>query len=189
MNSLARGAPRVRGNAKSGAMARRGDTIENPATGERITFLDVAAETGGDLLRFELSMPPGACVPVAHFHPHQEERFELVAGSARFRVGREVLRAGAGDLVVVPAGVSHRFWNDRAEELRVVVSFRPALRTESFFERLWSGKLTRRGLPGMRLLLDMAPENYLEEVCIAGIPVAAQRVGQRLLAAVAQFLR
>ena len=149
----------------------------------------MAADTHGELLRFDLSMPPGTGVPVAHFHPHQEERFELVSGTARFRVGRDVRRASAGDVLVVAPGVAHRFRNDGDTELRILVSFRPALRTESFFEELWAGKLTRRGIPGLRTLLQMAPKNYLEEVCIAGIPLPVQRGVQRLLAAAARLLR
>ncbi len=40
-------------------MAKTGDVIENPTTGERITFLKTTRETNGELLRFEYSLPPG----------------------------------------------------------------------------------------------------------------------------------
>lgn len=163
-------------------MARRGEVIENSVTGERIVFLDTAAETGGKLLRLDLTMPAGCAVPAAHVHPHQEERFEIVAGSARFRVGRRTLFAEAGATVVVPPGTPHRFWNVGREELRTIVEFRPALRIERFFEQLWSGKLTRRGLPSLRLMIEMAPENYLDEVRFAGVPLWAQRALQGALA-------
>ena len=33
-------------------MARKGDVIENPVTGERITFLETSESTDGGLLRF-----------------------------------------------------------------------------------------------------------------------------------------
>jgi len=169
-------------------MAQRGDVIENPGTGERITFLDVAADTGGELLRFDLRMPPGIGVPMAHYHPRQEEHFELVSGLARFRIGGETRIANAGDTLIVPPGVRHRFRNDAADELRIVISFRPALRTESFFEDLWAGKLTRRRMPSPSTLVRMAPQNYLEEVVIAGVPLPLQRGLQRLLAAIAPRL-
>jgi mannose-6-phosphate isomerase-like protein (cupin superfamily) len=98
-------------------MARRGDVIVNPATGERIVFLETAGDTGGQLLRLDLTMPPGVAVPAAHIHPSQEERFELVTGSVRFRAGRKTFTARAGEAVVVPPGTPHRFWNDGGEEL------------------------------------------------------------------------
>lgn len=170
-------------------MARRGDVIANPATGERIAFLETAGDTGGQLLRLDLTMPPGVAVPAAHIHPSQEERFALVTGSARFRVGRERFTARAGEAVVVPPGTPHRFWNDGGEELRTIVEFRPALRIEQFFEQLWSGKLTNRGMPSVRLMVEMAPENYLEEVVLAGVPLRVQRALQRVLAALARLVR
>jgi quercetin dioxygenase-like cupin family protein len=67
-------------------MARQGDVVENPLTGERVTFLETVGDTGGDLLRFEYALPPGWFVP-AHIHPRQEERHEVLSGTLRGRVG------------------------------------------------------------------------------------------------------
>ena len=39
-------------------MARAGDVLENPATGERLVFLRTAAETGGEVLEYELEFVP-----------------------------------------------------------------------------------------------------------------------------------
>jgi mannose-6-phosphate isomerase-like protein (cupin superfamily) len=169
-------------------MARRGDVIHNPVTGERIRFLATAADTDGELLRFELTMPPGVTVPMAHLHPHQEERFELSDGRARFRVGRDTVRAAAGERVVVPAGVRHRFWNDADVTLRLTVEFRPALRIERFFEQLWSPGLMRSGMPGFRLATVLAREGYLDEVCLPRVPMPLQRALELTLAAVGRLL-
>jgi hypothetical protein len=35
-------------------VARAGDVLESPATGERLVFLRTAAETGGEVLEYEL---------------------------------------------------------------------------------------------------------------------------------------
>jgi uncharacterized cupin superfamily protein len=67
-------------------MAPQGDVVENPLTGERVTFLETVGDTGGDLLRFEYVLPPGWFVP-AHIHPRQEERHEVFSGTLRGRVG------------------------------------------------------------------------------------------------------
>jgi hypothetical protein len=64
-----------------------GQTLENPVTGERFTFTDAAATTGGELLAFELALRPGGAVPIPHVHPVQTERFEVVGGLMRFRLG------------------------------------------------------------------------------------------------------
>ena len=39
-------------------MARAGDVLENPSSGDRLTFLRTAAETGGELLEYELEFVP-----------------------------------------------------------------------------------------------------------------------------------
>lgn len=56
-------------------------------TGERCTFTDTAASTGGELLAFDFALRPGGAVPIPHVHPVQTERFEVVDGVMRFRVG------------------------------------------------------------------------------------------------------
>jgi hypothetical protein len=61
-------------------MITPGQTLENPVTGERFTFTDTAASTGGELLAFELALRPGGAVPIPHVHPIQTERFEVVEG-------------------------------------------------------------------------------------------------------------
>lgn len=48
--------------------------------------------------------------PVLHVHPY-DEVFVVTQGRARFFVGDEVIDAGAGEVVLGPAGVPHRFVN------------------------------------------------------------------------------
>ena len=77
-------------------MARAGDVLEHPVTGERIVWRQVADDTGGKLLQGDLFAQPGGFVAAEHIHPNQEERFEVLAGTIRLRVdGKErVLRPG-----------------------------------------------------------------------------------------------
>jgi mannose-6-phosphate isomerase-like protein (cupin superfamily) len=132
-------------------MARQGDALENPVTGERLVFRRTTTDSGGAVLSFDYFLRAGGSVPLAHVHPRQEERFAIVSGRARIRVGRRLRRASAGESVVVPRGSVHRLWNDGEDELHVLVEFRPALRTEEGFEQLFGlgrdGKLSRRGFP------------------------------------------
>jgi quercetin dioxygenase-like cupin family protein len=139
-------------------MITPGQTLENPVTGERFTFIDTAATTGGELLRFELGLRPGGAVPMLHVHPIQTERFQVLAGRMRFRVGRRTVVAGPGEVVDVAPGVRHGFANDGAGHARVLVEVRPALEMEDMFAEVVAlaraGRLTSRGMP--RNLLDLA---------------------------------
>ena len=78
-------------------MAHAGDTIENPATGERIVFRKTAADTGGELLLFDLFLKPHGFVPTVHIHLRQEERVEVVSGSVRYRLGGRAYGLAAGN--------------------------------------------------------------------------------------------
>jgi quercetin dioxygenase-like cupin family protein len=116
-------------------MAYKGQTLSNVASGERITFRRTAAETGGELVEIDLELPAGRRVPGGlHVHPVQEERFEVVDGTMRFRMGRERIVAEAGDVVVVPPGVPHDFANAGDTDALVRVEVRPALKMERLFE-------------------------------------------------------
>ena len=87
-------------------MAQRGESIENPLTGERMTFLKTTADTNGQSLEFEFIAPPGWSVP-AHIHPYQQERTEMISGVLSGRVAGEEIGLGAGEVRVVPSGVVH----------------------------------------------------------------------------------
>jgi len=132
-------------------MAYAGQRIENPVSGERITFRKTAADTDGELLAFELEVTPDGHVPGAHVHPSQEERFEVIEGTMRFKMGRKKVIAEPGDVVVVPPGVRHKFANGGDEEARVRVEVRPALRMENLLETTAElaaeGRTTRKGMP------------------------------------------
>jgi len=48
-----------------------GQTLVNPVTGERMTFVETAADTDGERVVIELRAEPGGSVAAAHAHPSQ----------------------------------------------------------------------------------------------------------------------
>jgi quercetin dioxygenase-like cupin family protein len=139
-------------------MAYAGQILENPVSGERIVFRKTASDTTGELLAFELYLAPDGHVPGAHVHPEQEERFEVVKGTMKFRKGLKSVIARPGDTVIVPPGVVHRFENAGEEPAHVLVEVRPALRMEQLFETATAlareRRTNRKGLPKP---LELAP--------------------------------
>ena len=156
-----------------------GQTLENPVTGERFTFTDTAASTNGELLAFELALRPGGAVPIPHVHPIQTERFEVVAGRMRFRVGLRKRVAGPGEVVEVAPGVLHGFANAGDEEARMRVEVRPALAMERMFADVIAlaraGRMTRRGLPRNPLELAVLARTYDQEAHAPFMSVGVQR--------------
>lgn len=170
-------------------MGQERKTLENPMHKERITFLDTAAETGGELLRARVVIGPGGGVPMPHVHPHQEERWAIEAGRGRFRLGRQERLAGPGETVVAAPGTPHALSNAGSEDLSMIVELRPALRTEQLFETVCDlaarGELDAKGRPRPLQALAIG-RAFREETALPWIPRVVQRV---LLALAAPFVR
>ena len=126
-------------------------TLQNPATGEYVTFVRTAADTGGELLEMENRWVRADHATMPHVHPRMEETWEVVEGRAGFLIGEEELEAGPGERVVAPPGVVHRAWNLSGGETLLRITMRPALRWEEFVERLFTA-------PGPDLLRDFPDE-------------------------------
>jgi mannose-6-phosphate isomerase-like protein (cupin superfamily) len=62
--------------------------------------------------------PPGGG-PKLHRHPY-EEVFVVQEGTATFNAGEETIEVSGGHVVVVPAGVAHKFVNSGTGRLRQV---------------------------------------------------------------------
>jgi quercetin dioxygenase-like cupin family protein len=160
-------------------MAYRGQVMDNPVSGERFVFHQTTEDTGGELLAFELVLDPHGHVPGGHVHPVQEERFEVVSGTMRFRKGLKTVVATAGDVVVVPPGTYHRFANGGDGPAVVRVQVQPALRMEELYETAVALAREGRTLPtGMPKPLDLAlfMREFEQEVTAAFAPGVVRAV-------------
>jgi quercetin dioxygenase-like cupin family protein len=161
-------------------MIAPGQSLENPVTGERFTFIHTAASTGGELLAFDFALRPGGAVPLPHVHPIQTERFEVTAGRMRFRVGLRTIVAGPGDVVEVAPGVMHSFANAGEEEARLRVEVRPALAMEEMFAEVVAlakaGRMSKRGLPRSPRELARLARKYDQEAHAPFLGVRLQRL-------------
>ena len=155
------------------------ESIDNPVTSENIRFLKRSADTGGELLAFELTVGPHGFVAAPHIHGVQEERFRVESGTICFRIGSRESSATTGESLVVPPGTPHAWWNPSDEPARVLVEFRPALRTETFFRQFFGlardGKVNSKGLP-RPLQLAVTALEFQREVRLARPPLFVQRV-------------
>ena len=170
-------------------MAYAGQIIENPVSGERIHFLRTATDTDGELLEFELELSADGHVPGAHVHPEQEERFHVLEGTMKFRLGMRTIVAGAGESVVVPAGRVHKFANGGDTPARARVEVVPALDMEQLLETTvelaHEGRVTRTGMP-KPLHLALFVRRFEREVRAPFPPAWVVRATMAPLAALAR---
>jgi quercetin dioxygenase-like cupin family protein len=174
-------------------MAHAGEEIHNPVTGQRLVFLATSRDTEGELFRAEGVFPPGGFAGVEHIHPHQDEHFEVLAGSATFEVDGQRHVLGAGQTIDVPAGTRHTFANGGEDEMRVIFEFRPGLdSTDRFYELYFGfaqqGRVDTKAMPG---LLDVATvwAQTSEHAVLARPPAWVQHVLFRALGPIARLAK
>lgn len=77
----------------------------------------VGKDHGADLTLILINAPTGHG-PSLHRHPY-EEIFVVHSGTGTFTVGSSQVQAGAGDVVIAPAGTAHQFINSGSERLKL----------------------------------------------------------------------
>lgn len=172
-------------------MAKAGDEIVNPRTGQRMVFLKTGTETGGELVQIDTHNPPTGVAEPKHVHPFQESGAEVLSGSLRFHVDGEERSVKAGESITIPANTPHNFWNDGDEEAHFIGWFRPALKIDRFFEMLFGlaqdGKLNEKGLPSLWQMAVSVPY-FGDEIRLTSPPWAVQRAVFAVLAPVGRLL-
>jgi mannose-6-phosphate isomerase-like protein (cupin superfamily) len=89
----------------------------------------IGADYGARVCIIFVDAAPGRG-PGLHKHPY-EEVFISLEGTAMFTVGGEQLRAGPGDVVIVPANMPHAFTNTGDGHLRQIdIHVNPTFSTE-----------------------------------------------------------
>jgi quercetin dioxygenase-like cupin family protein len=173
-------------------MVRSGDTIVSRETGETFTFLKTAADTGGQLLVFQMRVAPGggAIAAPVHIHPKSEERFTIQQGSISGELDGKPFTAQAGERITIPAGAPHTWRNTSDGPAEFLVEIEPALQMETIFENLCAQ--SQRGLlspDGKMNLLRAAIEldTYQDNLYVAGVPIFAQKLVFAALAAIARL--
>ena len=117
--------------------------IQDPLTGQHLTFLETAADTEGTSLRAEVRLEPGGFVP-RHLHIRQDERLEVLAGAVRFRSRGEDRVLGPGDTSVITRRHIHRVVNAGPGEARFVLEVHPARHIEQTMRSMFAiGRVLR----------------------------------------------
>jgi quercetin dioxygenase-like cupin family protein len=173
-------------------MLKSGDVLKHPVTRETIIVRKTARDTGSELFQGDLILQPGGFVAAEHIHPLQNEHFEVISGTLRGRIAGNEVTSGPGEKIVVPAGTPHVWWNSGADELHVLVDFRPALKIEAFFETFFGlaqdGKVhPKTGLPNL-LQLAVVLWAYRNELLLARPPRLVQMLFFGLLAFIGKLL-
>ena len=84
---------------------------------------------------FEANSEPGQFVPV-HVHPTQDEFILVQEGELDLKLDGTWTKATAGDLVRMPRGIPHGYFNKSDKPVRALFWVSPAGKLEALFEKL-----------------------------------------------------
>ncbi len=160
------------------------DRVHDPVNGVRYAF-----ERDGENLIVDCLVDPGGALP-AHRHPRQVERWSVLDGQVRFRLGTQERLIGSadGEMVVTP-DTAHGLANVSGREAHLRCRVEPALRLQAFLEEsaaaaragLFTSKGLPRGLGGARWAASFL-ERYRGETVFLSPPQPVQRALIALLA-------
>jgi mannose-6-phosphate isomerase-like protein (cupin superfamily) len=116
------------------------NVLEFPAdVGLKFIIMKSAADTAGEYVEIEGTMLAHSDGPPIHIHPHQEETYQVVSGTADIFLNGRWHQVHAGESLTVPRGAPHTIKNEHDEDVRAMNWHRPAMRFEDFsrtFHRL-----------------------------------------------------
>ena len=115
-NDMDAGPEEKDGRTRQGGAARVVD-LADPARGDDVGEFQ-GHRLGAGVSLIVVDAPPGGG-PMLHRHPY-EEVFVVQEGTATLTAGDEKVEVTGGQVVVVPAGVSHKFVNTGVGRLRQV---------------------------------------------------------------------
>jgi len=101
-----------------------------------IRFLVEGSASGGSVAIFELDVPVGARVPVAHSHDAYEETIYGIAGVLTFTVQGRPHEVGPGEALCIPRGAVHRFENLHSADSRTLAIVTPGILSPDYFREL-----------------------------------------------------
>jgi hypothetical protein len=128
--------------------------------------------------------------PPAHYHPRQDEHFEVLEGELQVEVDGQRRTLRAGDTLDVPAGAHHEMWNAGEGTSRARWEVRPALRTEEMMETVFGlaqdGQVNSKGLPSPLRIAPIALRHG-DEFRLSKPPWAVQRPVLAVLSGIARL--
>ncbi len=160
------------------------DLVHDPVNQVRYSF-----QRDGENLIVDCLIDSGGALP-PHRHPRQVERWSVLDGQVRFRLGNQehLIDSADGEMVVTP-NTAHGLANVSGREARLRCRVEPALRIQAFLEESAAaareGLFTSRGLPrglgGARWAASFL-ERYRGETVFLSPPQPVQRALTALLA-------
>lgn len=164
---------------------------QNNTIKRRYIFHKTSADTDGEYLEMEVSYAPHSDQPPNHYHPYQEEYFEVLKGVFHTKIGGVEHIYETGEKFNVPKNTPHWMYNTSDEDGCLLWQVRPAMKTQAFLETMWNleanGKTNANGVPPL-LHLSVILREFSDEFRPSNPPYWIQRLLFGLLSPIGKLL-
>lgn len=109
-----------------------------------------SSDTGGAFALFHLTAPPLTGPPL-HRHSREDETFYVLEGELVFEIDSVRSTVGAGGVVFLPRGVTHRYQNFTKHDARLLIAVTPG-GFQDFFVELSAATPAGGGMPPLDVL-------------------------------------
>ncbi len=113
--------------------------------GLELRFLLDGDDTDGQMVMFELTIAPGAKVPVPHYHMEVDEAVYGLEGELTSIVDGQTITTGPGESLFIPRGAVHWHNNPGSVPANVLCVLSPASIGPAYFREI--AALIKPGLP------------------------------------------
>lgn len=102
----------------------------------KVKLLADSSATGGTLSTVRVTLDRGADGARPHHHKKSAEMFYILDGRMEVLSGKEIVKAEAGDVIVVPPLMPHAFAAERGSSAEVLIIIAPGVERFEYFRRL-----------------------------------------------------
>lgn len=127
--------------------------LENRHTGELLELRRTRLD-GEPILELRGSLPPHQQGPPLHVHHAEDEEGRVIEGTLSAQVGAQRLDVGPGQVVRLPRGVPHRWWNDGDRPLAFEGRARPVADLDRYLQAIF--EIMNAGAPNRPPLFYLA---------------------------------
>lgn len=110
-----------------------------------LAFLLDGEDTHNGVVMFEFTIPPGAKVPIPHYHKEVDEVIYGLEGITTTTLDGQAVEIGAGDRLFIPRGAVHHHDNRKDQAAKSLIIMTPATIGPAYFREM--SALIQPGVP------------------------------------------
>ncbi len=117
---------------------KAGQIIYNKVNKERIKYINLAKDTNGEFVNFEVWVSSKGFMPVRHQHPSQKETIEVISGVLKVACDNKINYLKSGDVFIIDKGKPHQWWNESdTDEVHAIFTIAPTKNFEIMHEQVF----------------------------------------------------